>query len=283
MSSDANDISSSRSCQDMLEKFFSLSDCTVILTGGARGIGLQLLKTLLTAGADVACLDILAGPAPDRLHDLKLHAGAEDSWVCFYKCDVTDEAAVEQTLADVDQKATQRCRPIKGLVNCAGIQMAGDALKLAAEDFRQVIDVNVTGSFLVARQTAKVMRRNGTGGSLLLIASMAAHAANRGINNCNYNASKAGVLQLGRSLAQEWGKDKIRVNTLSPGYLRTDMTQELLDADPELKKLWLAGAMLGRLGEVTDLEAAVLFLLGDGSRFMTGADLKVDGGNTAAV
>lgn len=179
MSSGANDTSSSRSCQGMLEKFFSLSGCTVILTGGARGIGLQLLKTLLTAGADVACLDILAGPAPDRLHDLKLHAGAEDSWVCFYKCDVTDEAAVEQTLADVDQKATQRCRPITGLVNCAGIQMAGDALELAAEDFRQVIDVNVTGSFLVARQTAKVMRRNGTGGSLLLIASMAAHAANR--------------------------------------------------------------------------------------------------------
>lgn len=179
MSHNVHDATSSRSCQDMLDNLFGLSGRTIILTGGARGIGLQLLKTLITAGADVACLDILPGPAPDKLKELKLHVGAESSWVHFYKCDITDEAAVEEALADIEQKATQQCRPIKGLVNCAGIQMAGEACELPVESFRQVIDVNVTGSFLIARQTAKILQRHGTGGSLLLMASMAAHAANR--------------------------------------------------------------------------------------------------------
>ncbi|KAH8752596.1 hypothetical protein F5883DRAFT_576565 [Diaporthe sp. PMI_573] len=111
--------------------------------------------------------------------------------------------------------------------------MAGDACHLPAEDFRRVIDVNVTGSFIVARQTAKIMQRSGTQASLLLVASMAGHAANRGIHNSNYNTSKAAVIQLCRSLALEWGTG--------------------------------------------------LYMLGDGSQLMMGADLRVDGGNTAAV
>ncbi|PKY03901.1 short-chain dehydrogenase [Aspergillus campestris IBT 28561] len=272
-----------RSLQQLLESHFSLQGRTIILTGGARGIGLQLLQAIIAAGADVACLDLLPGPPTEALEQLKSQCGADSSVISFHQCDVTDEIAVQSAVRQIQQQAVAQRRPIRGLVNCAGTQIAGEALSLPGGDFRRVVDVNLTGSFFVARCVADVLRETGQSGSLVLVGSIAGHAANRGIWNSNYNASKAAVIQLTRSLALEWGQYNIRVNSLSPGFIRTAMTNELLVERPEFHDLWMAGAMLGRLGEVDDLEAAVLFLLGDGARWMTGADLRVDGGNNAAM
>ena len=97
------------------------------------------------------------------------------------------------------------------------------------------------------------------------------------------NSSKAAVQQLCRSVAQEWGQYGIRVNTLSPGYIRTAMTDALLATNPDLEKIWMAGALLGRLGAPEDFKAPAVFLLSQGSSFMTGADLRVDGGHCASA
>lgn len=105
----------------------------------------------------------------------------------------------------------------------------------------------------------------------------------QGLTCSAYNTSKAAVQQLCRSLAQEWGKYGIRVNTLSPGYIMTDMTNQLLQAEPEVEKTWMAGALLGRLSIPVEFKAPAVFLLSEGSSFMTGADLRVDGGHCASA
>jgi NAD(P)-dependent dehydrogenase (short-subunit alcohol dehydrogenase family) len=105
----------------------------------------------------------------------------------------------------------------------------------------------------------------------------------QGIHCSAYNTSKAAVHQMTRSLAVEWGQYGIRVNSLSPGYIRTAMTDQLLAEKPEIQKLWMAGALLGRLGAPEDFKAPVVYMLADGSSFMTGADLRVDGGHCASV
>jgi NAD(P)-dependent dehydrogenase (short-subunit alcohol dehydrogenase family) len=168
-----------RSRHEILESHFSLQNRTIILTGGARGIGLQLLQTLVAAGADVSCLDLLPGPPAEALDKLKSQSGAESSVISFHKCDVTDEAAVELAIHGIQQRALNRQRPIRGLVHCAGQQIAGEASSLPGEDFRRVIDVNITGSFFVARQVAKALRDTQESGSLVLVGSIAGHAANR--------------------------------------------------------------------------------------------------------
>lgn len=105
----------------------------------------------------------------------------------------------------------------------------------------------------------------------------------QGLTCTAYNTSKAAVQQMGRSLAQEWGQYGIRINTLSPGYIRTAMTDELLAAEPELEDIWMSGALLKRLGAPEDFKAPAIFLLSPGSSFMTGADLRVDGGHCASA
>lgn len=105
----------------------------------------------------------------------------------------------------------------------------------------------------------------------------------QGLTCTAYNTSKAAVQQMCRSLAQEWGQYGIRINTLSPGYIRTAMTDDLLATAPELEKIWMAGALLNRLGAPEDFKAPAIFLLGAGSSFMTGADLRVDGGHCASA
>jgi NAD(P)-dependent dehydrogenase (short-subunit alcohol dehydrogenase family) len=179
-----------------------------------------------------------------------------------------------------------------------------DAIDYPLDGFRRILEVNVTGSFLVAKHTARIMREEGTSGSIVFIASMSGQIANRvsrtfeqaywtftkcwparaqGIHCAAYNTSKAAVHQMSRSLAVEWGQYGIRVNTLSPGYIRTAMTDQLLAEKPEIEMLWMAGALLGRLGAPEDFKAPAIYMLSDGSSFTTGADLRVDGGHCASA
>ncbi|OIW28042.1 putative short chain dehydrogenase [Coniochaeta ligniaria NRRL 30616] len=141
--------------------------------------------------------------------------------------------------------------------------------------------VNVTGVFMTAQAVARQMIKRKQGGSLVLIGSMSGTVANRGLICPAYNASKAGVIQLARNLAAEWGEHGIRVNTISPGYIVTAMTAGLFDAFPERRKDWPNANMLGRLSYPNEYRGAAVFLLSDASSFMTGADLRVDGGHCA--
>lgn len=165
--------------------------------------------------------------------------------------------------------------------------------------------MNIMGTFLVAQAAAREMSKRSLGGSLVLVASMGGSVSlkvsihweeefagsrsliyfEQGLDLADYESSKAAVLGLGRSLASEWGSRPglplIRVNTLSPGYIRTAMTSPVLDADSEKEGMWADQAMVNRISSADEYRAPTVFLLGDGSGFMTGADLKVDGGFTA--
>ncbi|RMJ22078.1 hypothetical protein PHISP_07054 [Aspergillus sp. HF37] len=157
------------------------------------------------------------------------------------------------------------------------------ALEYPVEMFEKMMNVNVIGTFIPAKLCARIFKEQKISGSIVMIASMSGQIANRGLTCSAYNSSKAAVHQLCRSVAQEWGQYGIRVNTLSAGYVRTAMSNTLLRQKPSVEETWMRGALLGRLGTPEDFKAPVVYLLADGSAFMTGADLRVDGGHCASA
>jgi NAD(P)-dependent dehydrogenase (short-subunit alcohol dehydrogenase family) len=265
---------------------FSLANRTILITGAARGLGLSLAAAVLSAGGHVAAIDILPSPSPDfdPLRDLASSAGLTLS---YHQCDITSESALETVVSQIAAAAKERDAPLRGAVACAGIQQTKSALDYPGDEVRKILDVNVVGCFLTAKHVARSMVTSGAAGSgsgsIVLVASMSGQIANRGLYCSAYNASKAAVQQMARSLAHEWGVHGIRVNSLSPGYIRTKMTDALLEEKPEYLEKWMAGAMLGRLGVPDDFGAPVVYLLADGSAFQTGSDVRVDGGHCAAA
>ncbi|KAI0555544.1 D-arabinitol 2-dehydrogenase [Xylaria curta] len=262
---------------------FSLSDKLIVITGGGRGLGIALAAAVLEAGGHVVCLDILKQPDFEQWAALQKTAKHSNLEVSYRECDITNEETLEKIMDEIDKDAQRVGTQFYGVIACAGIQQKLLAVDYPQADFERIQRVNVTGTFLTAKHTARILIKNGVRGSIVLIASMSGQIANRGLSCSAYNTSKAAVQQMGRSLAQEWGQYGIRVNTLSPGYIRTAMTDELLAIAPDLEKIWMAGALLGRLGAPEDFKAPAIFLLSAGSSFMTGADLRVDGGHCASA
>ena len=208
-------------------------------------------------------------------------AAAHNSQVQYQQLDITKEDAIPAVFASF--VAALRY-PIRGLVACAGLSDNDPAHDFSVERFRKMMNLNVTGTFAVAQAVALEMRKADVSGSIVLVASMSGTVANKGVDTAAYNTSKSAILQLTRSLAAEWGSRKgmplIRVNSLSPGYIRTVATEEAL-AKPGMEDQWTGDSMLFRLSEVDEYRGPVLFLLGDGSSYMTGSDLRVDGGHCA--
>lgn len=194
------------------------------------------------------------------------HAAIYSGIAEYHKCDITDETLVNQTIKSISLKSRH---PIRGLVACAGVSDKDPALDFSSDRFRRITDINITGTFLTARAVAAEMQRTNISGSIVLIASMSGHAANKGVDTAAYNTSKSGVLQLARSLASEWGSRAgmplVRVNSLSPGYIRTAATAQTLQI-PGMEEQWAGDNMLGRLSTVDEFRGPVMFLLGDASR-----------------
>ncbi|KAH8674972.1 hypothetical protein BGZ61DRAFT_361328 [Ilyonectria robusta] len=264
-------------------KLFSLEGKTIAITGGARGLGITLAIAVVEAGGSVSCLDILEEPSAEEWALLNKIATANGSSASYQKCDVTNEESVEAVIKSVAAEADKNGAPFWGCIACAGIQQQLSAFDYPAADFDRILKVNVTGVFNTCKYTARVLRDNKTSGSIVMISSMSGNIANRGLSCTAYNTSKAAVQQMCRSVAQEWGKFGIRVNTLSPGYIRTAMTDQLLIENPEVEKTWMAGALLGRLGAPEDFKAPAVFLLSEGASFVHGSDLRVDGGHCASA
>ncbi|KAH8765581.1 short chain dehydrogenase [Diaporthe sp. PMI_573] len=262
---------------------FSLSGKTIAITGGGRGVGITLAAAVLEAGGNVACLDILETPAAEEWAAIEKTAKTSGLKLSYRRVDITDEENLSNILNEVEREGREAGAPFYGTIACAGIQQKTPAVDYPKSDFERMMSVNVTGTFLTAKHTARILIKTGVQGSIVMIASMSGDIANRGLTCSAYNSSKAAVQQLCRSVAQEWGQYGIRVNTLSPGYIRTAMTDALLATNPELEKIWMAGALLGRLGAPEDFKAPAVFLLSQGSSFMTGADLRVDGGHCASA
>lgn len=170
---------------------------------------------------------------------------------------------------------------LNGLVAAAGIQQLTDAIDYSPEDVTKMMDINYTGVFMTAQAVAREMLARRCNGSIVLVASMSGLVANKGLNSCVYNSSKAAVIQLGRNLAMEWGPKGIRVNSLCPGHVVTPMVEKNFEEVPGLKETWEKESMLNRLAKPEEFTGAAIFMLSDASSYMTGSALVIDGGHTA--
>ncbi|KAK6065158.1 short chain dehydrogenase [Seiridium cupressi] len=259
---------------------FSLKDRVIVVSGGAQGLGLVQTEALLEAGATVHVFDRQPQPGPGSKYErvAKRATGELETTLTYHQIDV--RTGVNEINKITEQIAEQHGH-IDGLIAAAGIQQETPALDYTAEDADRMLGVNVTGVLMTAQAVARQMVKRKTEGSLVLIASMSGTIANRGLICPVYNASKAAVIQLGRNLASEWGEHGIRVNTISPGYIVTEMVAKLFERYPEREKEWPTHNMLNKLSKPEDYRGAAVFLLSEASRFMTGADLRIDGGHAA--
>ena len=242
------------------------------VTGAARGIGKRTATAFAEAGADVAIVDLDIEVAQQTAKEIAEATGRK---IIAIKCDVTDEADVQKMVDTV-------VKELGGLDFChanAGICINAPADEMTYQQWLKVINVNLNSVFLTDTIAGRYMLSHG-GGSIINTASMSGHIVNVPQPQCAYNASKAGVMQLTKSLAVEWAKKNVRVNSISPGYIGT----ELILAAPQLKPLiekWNAMAPMGRLGKPEELESICVYLAGDSSSFTTGSDFVIDGAFTA--
>ncbi|PSP86295.1 short-chain dehydrogenase [Halobacteriales archaeon QS_1_68_17] len=234
---------------------FGLDGQTAVVTGAGRGLGREMAAGLAEAGADVAIAEVEPDAVPT---------------------DVTDESEVEAMVEHV----TDRLGPVDVLVNNAGVVSNVPAEDLSLSEWQRVIDVNLTGVFLCAKHAGRQMLDRGADGSIVNVSSMSGFIANYPQPQVHYNASKAGVAMVTRSLASEWATEGIRVNAIAPGYMGTDMVEQALEANPEMEETWLADTPMKRLGRPEELRGVVVFLASGASSFVTGEVVFVDGGFT---
>ena len=242
-----------------------LTGQVVIVTGGSSGLGEQLGRALAAAGA----VPVLAARRAERLARLQ----REVPGVHAVACDVTDAGERERLVETV----IERHGRLDGLVNNAGVGATAPALKTTAEAFARVLDVNLTAPFALSCLAASRMRANG-GGSIVNVASVMGLRSIGQIPDAAYVASKAGIIGLTRELASQWGRYGIRVNAVAPGFFASEMTAELGDDPEAFPPFLLERTPLGRGGRAGELDAAVVFLLGQGGSYVTGHVLSVDGG-----
>src|SRR3954470_15120177 len=242
---------------------FRLDNKVAVVTGGNRGIGMALARALGEAGARVA----IAARDAARSEAVAGELGA---------LAVTTDITVEESVDAMLETVTAELGPVDVLVNNSGACFHRPALEVPEDEWRAVFDVNVDGLWRCSRAVGRQMVERGTG-SIVNIGSISAQIVNRPQWQPAYNASKAAVHQLTKSLAAEWAPHGVRVNAVAPGYVRTDMTP--ID-QPQFKRHWIDDVPQQRAADPAEIAPAVLFLASPASSFMTGSVLVIDGGYT---
>lgn len=237
----------------------------LLVTGGDSGIGLAFVRAAVADGAELRVIVREDSPALDDIlgRDARFAADLADS--------ASAAAAVASAIESLQGS-------LDGLVSCAGVFLHKTALETSADDWNAVLDVNLRGAFVAAREAALTMRRSGRG-SIVMVSSQIGEIGHPAA--AAYAASKAGINGLVRSMALELAGAGIRVNAVGPGPVETPMTAEAM-ADPKRADALLAQVPLGRLGQPEEIAAVIRFLLSDDASFITGQVVMADGGVTAA-
>jgi len=238
---------------------------TALITGAARGIGLEIAAVFAAEGALVAVADLSQEEAAAAARDIAVKTGAKTIGLGL---DVSKEADCERAVRETETAFGK----VDILVNNAGITRDNLVLRMKETDFDAVIDVNLKGSFLMAKAAAKLMLK-ARAGRIINISSVVGQSGQAG--QANYSASKAGLIGLTKSLAREFAPRQVLVNAVAPGFIRTRMTEGLKDeARAKISEM----IPLGRMGEPGEVAKAALFLAGEDSAYITGQVLAVNGG-----
>lgn len=247
---------------------FDLTGKTALVTGASTGIGKKMAEAYLQAGARVA----IAARHPDALETVAAELDSMGGAVLPIACDVTQPDQVTRMV----ERVTAELGGIDVAVCNAGIINLTPLLDMSPEEFHTIQATNVTGVFLTAQAAARAMLTQGRGGSIINTASMSGHIINIPQPAGHYCTSKAAVIHLTKAMAVEFARHNIRVNSISPGYIRT----ELVEPMAEYHRLWEPKIPLGRIGRPDELTGLYLYLASAASSYMTGSDVVIDGGYT---
>ncbi|MFC7197943.1 SDR family NAD(P)-dependent oxidoreductase [Halospeciosus flavus] len=251
---------------------FRLDGRTAIVTGGNRGIGRALATALAEAGANVVVANRDEESGRETAAEIASETGADTLAV---PVDVTDEAMVE---AMVETVRAEFGTP-DVLVNNAGITINVPAEEMSLQEWRRVVEINLTGAFLCAKHAGRAMIDDG-GGSIVNVSSVSAFVANHPQPQVGYNASKAGLEGMKNQLASEWAEYDIRVNNVNPGYIATDMVEEVLENDETMANAWRRRMLQDEIAPPETLGPLVVFLSSEASSYVTGESVTIDGGYT---
>ncbi|OAG43371.1 hypothetical protein AYO21_02308 [Fonsecaea monophora] len=261
---------------------FSLKDRVVVITGGARGIGLTLAFAVAEAGGLVALVD--ASPAPHEHFEILKQRAAR---VTYYQSDVTDYERLKSTFDAI----VQDYHRIDGIITAAGICPDQPFLDRSPASVKRTFEINVLGTYYAAQLAVRHMTSQRpfdsssptsvhppAAGSVVMIASIAAHQASKLQYTSDYCASKGAVLALCRQLSVELATTGVRVNCISPGYVMTDMTLDISATRPGLAEVFVSEPPMKRMADRTELKGAAVYLLSSASSYMTGGELLITGG-----
>ena len=250
-----------------MSSLFDLSGHVALITGSVRGIGYSLAVGLAAAGAQIIVNGRQQAAVDAATAELKA-AGYEAYGAVF---DVTDEAAVIEAFQSFEAQGLA----VDILINNAGIQFRKPMVELDVKDWQRVIDTNLTGAFIVAREAAKRMIARGRGGKIINIGSLVSEAARATV--APYTAAKGGIKMLTRSMAAEWAQYDIQANSIGPGYILTDMNEALIN-NAEFDAWVKSSNPAGRWGKPEELVGTAVYLASSASNYVNGQIIYVDGG-----
>ena len=239
----------------------NLEKKNIIVTGASGGIGNAIIKKLNEAGANI----LASGTRIEKLEELKKNFEG----IRILKFDISQSDKIEEF---IENATTKLGGSLDGLVNNAGITQDNLAIRMSLDEWQKVININLTSTFLMSKFAIKKMLKNKSG-KIVNITSVVGHTGNLG--QANYTASKAGIVAMSKSLAIEYAKKNININCISPGFIKTVMTDKI---DDKFKEIIVSKIPSARLGEPDDIANAVLFLSSDQSNYINGETLHVNGG-----
>ena len=239
----------------------NLKNKNIIVTGASGGIGNSIIQRLNDCEANI----LASGTRIEKLEELK----SKFNNIKILKFDISQSDKIEEF---IDNASKELGGNLDGIINNAGITQDNLAIRMSLEEWQKVIDINLTSTFLLSKFSIKKMLKNKSG-KIINITSVVGHTGNLG--QANYTASKAGIVAMSKSLAIEYAKKNININCISPGFIKTAMTEKI---DEKFKEIIISKIPSARLGEPKDIANAVIFLISNQSDYINGETLHVNGG-----